>query len=416
MFKFSFQRLLTLLEINSSIEIEPKISVIKGNNIELKDNKILKLRKKLFKSFLNLEEYNKEIFNDKGIHVICETKKELYFSIPMFRKDLTREIDLIEEYSRFIGYKNFDEILPQSLKILAKKRNNHQFIKQYFLNFGFNEIISNPLLDFKKEELNSISLSNPLNIDFTTLRTTTLFKLIEIFKNNFQASFLNRNFFEIGRVFKKNNNKIIEIDTISGIFQIEKLKKSKNPNIEWFIAKGWFENFLNLFNYRDLTIEKNIKNLGLFHPVKSMNIKYKNFSLGTFGELNPNLEIVKDSKYAIYIFELNLNFFKTWRIKNKFNTSKELSKYLPIVKDISIIINKNSDFSLLKQILENTSIYLKRFEFFDIYFDENLNEKIKIGIRLEFESMVMTFTNEIIEEEINKIKEILIKNFDINIQ
>ena len=49
-------------------------------------------------------------------------------------------------------------------------------------------------------------------------------------------------------------------------------------------------------------------------------------------------------------------------------------------------------------------------------YDENLNEKIKIGIRLEFESMVMTFTNEIIEEEINKIKEILIKNFDINIQ
>ena len=416
MFKFSFQRLLTLLEINSFIEIDPTISIIKGNNIELKENKILKLRKKLFESFLNLKEYDKEIFNSKGIHIICETKKELYFSIPTFRKDLTREIDLIEEYSRFIGYKNFNEILPTPLQTLTKKRSNHNFIKQYFLNFGFNEIISNPLLDLKKEENNSVCLTNPLNIEFTNLRGTSLYKLIEIFQNNFQSSFFSGNFFEIGRVFKKSSDKIIEVDTISGIFQIERLKKSKNPNIEWFIAKGWLENFLKLFDYIDLTIEKNSKSLQLFHPVKSMIIKYKNFSLGTFGELNPNLEISKTSKYAIYIFEFNLNFFKNWRMKKRIKAYTELSKYLSVVKDISILINKNSDFSLLKEVLKNSSNYLKNFEFFDIYFDETLDEKIKIGIRFEFESPLITFTNEMIEVEINQIKDILIKKFDSTIQ
>jgi phenylalanyl-tRNA synthetase beta chain len=416
MFKFSFQRLLTLLEINSFIEIDPIISVIKGNNIELKENKILKLRKKLFLSFLNLKEYNREIFNSKGIQIICETKKEFYFSIPTFRKDLTREIDLIEEYSRFIGYKNFDEILPVTLQTLNKKRSNYNVIKQYFLNFGFNEIISNPLLDFKKEQKNFISLSNPLNIEFTNLRTTSLFKLIEICENNFQSSFSNVNLFEIGRVFKKSQDKIIETDTISGLFQIERLKKSKNPNIEWFIAKGLLENFLNLFDYTNLKIETNKNFLTLFHPVKSIIIKYKNFSLGTFGELNPNLEISKNSKYAIYIFELNLNFFKNWRMKKKIKTYNELSKYLSVRKDISVIIDKDIDFYLLKEVLKNSSIYLKKFEFFDIYFDETLKKKIKIGIRFEFESMSLTFTNEMIEEEINKIKNILIKKFDSIIQ
>ena len=415
MFKFSFQRLLTLLEINSFIEIDPTISLIKGKNIELKENKILRLRKKLFKSFLNLEKYDQQIFKINGINIICETKKELYFSIPNFRKDLSREIDLIEEYSKFIGYKNFNEILPISKQNLSKKRNNTHFIKQYFLNFGFNEVISNPLVDFKKEEKNSILLKNPLNIEFTNLRTTTLFKLIEIFENNFQSSFFNRNFFEIGRVFKKKNNKIIEIDTISGIFQLERLKKSKIPNIEWFLAKGLIENFLKLFNYNDLKIEKNTKSLKLFHPVKSMVIKDQNVSLGTFGEVSPNLEIVQNSKYAIYLFELNLNFFKNWRTKNKIKTYNELSKYLPVVKDLSIVIDKKINFSELKEVLKNSSIYLKNFEFFDIYFDENMDEKIKIGIRFEFEATLMTFTTEIIEQEIDKIKEILIKEFNISI-
>jgi phenylalanyl-tRNA synthetase beta subunit len=81
-----------------------------------------------------------------------------------------------------------------------------------------------------------------------------------------------------------------------------------------------------------------------------------------------------------------------------------------------MIINKNIDFSLLKEVLKSSSVYLKSFEFFDIYFDENINEKIKIGIRFEFESTLMTFTTEIIEEEIDKIKQILIKNFNIIIQ
>ena len=103
-------------------------------------------------------------------------------------------------------------------------------------------------------------------------------------------------------------------------------------------------------------------------------------------------------------------------MKKRIKAYTELSKYLSVVKDISILINKNSDFSLLKEVLKNSSNYLKNFEFFDIYFDETLDEKIKIGIRFEFESPLITFTNEMIEVEINQIKDILIKKFDSTIQ
>ena len=413
MFKFSFQRLLTLLEINCSIDINPILYSIKGRNIELKSNKILKLRKKLFKSFLNLESYEKEIFNKNGIRIICETGSDLYCSIPNFRKDLKREIDLIEEYSRFIGYKNFNEIQPLSIQRLSKKRNSITFIKQYFLNSGFNEIITNPFIDSKKAKNNSILLTNPLNIEFTNLRTTSLFKLIEVFQNNLKLNFFLSNYFEIGRIFKKIDDKIVELDTISGIFQLERLKKSKIPNIEWFLAKGFLENFLTLFGYSDLKFEKNTRLLSLFHPVKSMIIKHNNFCLGTFGELNPNFDMVKNSKYSIYIFELNLTFLKEWRIKNKVKITSDLSKYLPVIKDISIIASKTTDFSLLRKVLKTSSIHIKNFEFFDIYFDEIVVDKIKIGIRFEFESYLITFTNEIIEQELEQIKQKLIASFNI---
>ena len=86
---------------------------------ELKKEKIIKLKKKSSSTFLNLKEYNEGIFQKIGIPIVCKTSTDFYFQIPENRKDLVREIDLIEEYSRFIGYKNFSEIKPRKENILV---------------------------------------------------------------------------------------------------------------------------------------------------------------------------------------------------------------------------------------------------------------------------------------------------------
>jgi phenylalanyl-tRNA synthetase beta subunit len=90
---------------------------------------------------------------------------------------------------------------------------------------------------------------------------------------------------------------------------------------------------------------------------------------------------------------------------------KEYSKYPSIFKDLSFKINKTINFYLLKQRFLELSLKLKRVEFFDLYFDEKISQEINIGIRLEFQSNLQTFTNEEIEQEINYIKEKMEKEF-----
>jgi phenylalanyl-tRNA synthetase beta subunit len=60
---------------------------------------------------------------------------------------------------------------------------------------------------------------------------------------------------------------------------------------------------------------------------------------------------------------------------------------------------------------------LKTVRFFDIYSDEKLiTSTIKLGIRLEFQSLKGTLTNEIIEEKMNSLRNLLMKDFNVILQ
>jgi len=412
--RFSFQRLLTLFEILSpslNLKIEKYSTYSKVLN--LKVTSILKLKKNSLLKFLNIKDFDINVFKKAGLIIVGNTKKEIYFKISNSRKDLSREIDLIEEYCRFIGYDNFKEILPKkSMNCFLKSENKYKFIKEFFLNFGFNETINSSIQEETMKKNQSILINNPLNNDFFLLRTELVSKIIENFENNLRLGFSNNNFFEIGRSFKKIKNQIIEEDKISGIFQSFSKKNVAQSSIDWFINKSFFENFFKLFGYKDIIIEPIISTFDLFHPKRSILFKTKNKILGVFGEVHPRFNF----KIPTYVFELNLNDFKDWRKNSSISNYQEYSKYPSITKDISFLINKNTNFNNLKNEIQNICNNLKNIYFFDIYFNPSNINQISIGIRLEFQSFWITLTNEEIEKEITKIKNILNSKFEVHLK
>ena len=66
--------------------------------------------------------------------------------------------------------------------------------------------------------------------------------------------------------------------------------------MEWFLAKGFIENFLALFNYKNIKIEINRFSSNIFHETKSIIFKDENKIIGIFGEVNPALENFKITK------------------------------------------------------------------------------------------------------------------------
>jgi phenylalanyl-tRNA synthetase beta chain len=413
-FKFSFQRLLTLIELTTNCEIQPIKFILNPKKYNLETYKILELKKIFLKNFLNIDIYDPLIFQKAGLKIVCETKNTLYFRIPLIRKDLLRPIDLIEEYSRFLGYKNFPEIVPKKSLCYSKKiSRNKEFIKRYFLNYSFNEVCSNSIIDDFEINENSIYLNNPLNKELSVLRPNIIGNLIKIIEKNIQFSTKNFKFFEIGRTFKFNNLKYVEEDFVGGIFQVD---FSQNEDLEWFIAKGFIENFLSNFQYEDLNFENlSIGYSQYYHSSRSTIIKSDIKEIGFFGELNPQLTRSFNLKKKIYLFEFNLKYLENRQLKSSIITYKEYSKYPTIRKDISIQVEQLTNFYNLKNYIKKEAKYLKNIEFFDLYFNETSKKDISLGIRFVFQSFAETLTTEKIEEELERILFLLEKEFNIKL-
>ena len=417
-FRMAFQRLLTLIEVVADGIINPTILKNKIADLDLNYSRLLQVKKISFKKILNLENYQEEIFKQANLKIVCSTEDTLYFQIPDFRKDLTREIDIIEEYARFIGYKNFKNIFPEisSVSSIKNQTKKLEFIKQFFLNYSFNEVFSNSLVSEQILKSNSISVQNPLNSELALLRSSLINNLIDIVGKNLRFGISNLKFFEIGRVYIKENNIIKEQEYLSLIFPSELSRYTLNSNVDFFNAKGFIENFLSSFNKESIHFENSDKNNECYHPNKFLKITLDNIEIGHFGEINPKYRKLFSLKQNLYLFELNLDRLNTKDLKSKIKLYKDYSRYPLIVKDLSVVISKNINFYLLKDLILKEIRNLKSINFFDVYFDKNVSDKLSLGIRLEFQSFTKTLINEEIDAELQKILLLLNQNFNAELK
>ena len=412
-YRDSFQRLLTLLDITGAAKILPVQYIYSSINKNSQIKKKLKLRKVELKNLININFPDTKVFKKAGLKLICENKDFYYFSIPFGRNDLSREIDLIEEYARFVGYKNIKGHIPKkSLAIQRNSEKNKVFIKQFFLNYGFSEILTNPLQELNKKSEYSVALTNPLNNDFAILRENIIEKMVNIFISNTRLVGKPTNLFEIGRVFKNQNKKLIEEEKLGAVFQLKYYQQRNDDNENWFIAKGFIEILLRNFSNHYLFIKASPKNK-LFHPNRSIEIKLGDIHVGLFGQLRPNNKF--KMKQPTYIFEIDLKYLLPENMESSIPEYKEYSKYPAVTKDISISLSKSVNFSKLKNKVESASNLLKLVQFFNIYLDKHKINHITVGIRLTFQSDNQTLKNQEIELELQKINSMLVEKFDVEL-
>jgi phenylalanyl-tRNA synthetase beta chain len=406
-FKYCFQRILTLLELITDCKISSTKYCTLQEKIEINTSKLLRLKKRNLINFLNIKLPDPVIFQKAGLKVVCETKTDYYFKIPVFRQDLSREIDIIEEYSRFIGYKNFQEILPKKELIYSKSLfRQKNYLKNYLLQAGFDEVITNPISDFDNIMDFSVLINNPLNNELSVLRRSLLPKLISVFELNSKLSNENSSFFEIGRTFKKVSQKVIEQDKIAGISII---KIGTNQELDnWFDGNEMLNEIFTLFGYTNIETKEVKKTISYFHPTRSVLFKHENKTLGIYGEIHPQ---IRKEKYShvdgkIYLFELNLTYFKDWQISSSVKTFVEYSKYPLISQDISITLPINVNIKTLQKNILLQSVYLQNISIFDVYFPktDKITDTFNLGITLEFQSKTETLTKDTIQNEIIKIK------------
>ena len=335
--------------------------------------------------------------------------------IPNRSQDLIREIDLIEEIARLIGYDRFDLNLPNPIKPgkLSLDQLALRKIKNGFIESGFNEVLSYSLVP--EEDENLIKISNPLLLETSCLRDNIWKEHLEIVNRNLKAGQTSCYIFEVGNVFNNNSN-IIQEELLNGaIFGNKKfgnwINSGKENDLNYYQARGKLKEALSSLNIN--IDDKPTSSINFLHPGKTAKLFIEGKEAGYFGEIHPKLILEKKAFKRVYLFSINIA--KLLGASTRKNKWIPLFKQYPIVpkmeRDISFVFNKKFSISeITSQIKKGGKNLLEEVNLIDVFEDIKLGKDyISYTFRLSYRDNNKT----LIDSDIKSIHSNIISKVEI---
>jgi len=373
----------------------------------------------------------KKILTALELEIVTETEDELLLAIPTNKVDVTREIDVIEEFLRIYGYNNIEisekmsytlSFLPQNPFIQIKET-----ISNYLSDNGFIETMNNSLtkaeygenFDFI-DKTQTVPLLNPLSRDLANMRQTLLFSGLENVIHNINHGTTDLKLYEFGTVYQKNPDTNRDDDVTKrfsekeflGLFVSGKRQaecwQEKQTDVDFCFLKNMVTNLLKRVNvHLDTLPTCQIESNSAMNNVLQYGMGEAVFV--TIGLINRKLLKYFDIKQDVYYAEVDCEILMKLA-KGKRIIYEELNKFPEVSRDLALLIDKQITYKEIENLAFKTERkYLKSMNLFDIYEGKNLEEgKKSYAIRLILCDKEKTLTN----NEINTIMDKLIAAFE----
>lgn len=350
----------------------------------------------------------KEILKALEIQVLNEIQNGFEISVPAYRADVTREIDVIEEILRIYGYNKIEA--PQKISFTPVKLNAKDQDElennwaRTLQGLGFNEVMNNSLTSVK-DETDAVKLLNPLSNDLAFMRKSLLEGLLQNAIYNINRKNQDIKFFEFGKIYHKK-------EKYEERKQLAILVSGRNVSENWLQPRSATD-FYNLKAFVKVLLERlaiNYQELALSDSRFSDALAYESDgeTLVRIGKVAPQMlkdfDIDQDCFYA----EIELELAQKLRIIKELKFDS-IPKFNKIRRDLALLIDKNITYhELYKTAKENKSPFIKNINLFDVYEGKNLPEGKK-SYAMSFELLNEEKTLE--EKEISAVMDSLIKSF-----
>jgi len=364
-----------------------------------------------------------------GCQIEQLTRGELKVIVPNFRKDLEISEDLIEEIARIEGYNNLTSRLP-SLPLAPVNPQAEEISQEKIRNIlkgaGFSEVynysfISEELAQgLEKNSKKWLYLKNPISERFAILRPSLLGRLLENIKQNLKYS-KNIRLFEIGKVFHVGDQKIEKKqDSPLNSSISEKnclcLVLSLAHDNSLFELKGMIELILEGFGINNFWFKEADEENISFSQATLANIKIDKEIIGHLGRVSSSLlNLIGLKQGAVGAF-LDMN--KLLRFSQEEYQYQPPSKYPAVLRDLAILVNHNTKFSEILNIIESLNIkFLQDVDLFDVYENKNLAQGRKsLAFHIVYQSKKRTLSDNEVNTEHRKIEKALEKKLGATIR
>ena len=359
----------------------------------------------------NLDEVEIESLLTKLGCVLTSNTDGWDVEIPPYRSsDLTREIDLIEEIARLIGYDNFDTNMPEPLEpgVLSPSKLVERRLRNSFIHNGFQEIVTSSLVAPDNADKNAILIKNPLLSETSSLRTNVWNEHLKILQRNISFGAEGCWIFEIAKTYKKEEDKFVETNLLAGALTGNKRNSkwgssSKHLSLNYFEARGKLKQSLEVLGIE--TIDKHLNNKNFMHPGRTSELFVEGKSIGFFGQIHPSISEKFDLINETYLF--NIEYDALIKAATRKTNWTRIYKNYPTVpymeRDIALIHSKKySSLEIMNLIKKSGRPLLEKVELIDRYEGSSIpDNSISQAFRIRYRDNKKT----LVEEDINPIHE-----------
>jgi phenylalanyl-tRNA synthetase beta chain len=390
-------------------DIYPK--EIKALKVEFRFEKLNKLAGVVFDKTVV-----KQILKDLDFEIKTENADNLMLIVPLYRADVTREADVIEEIMRIYGFNNI--AIPSRVKSTLSFQqgiNPHQLKEKiaHTLNgFGFSEIMTNSISQSKyyAKETDLVRLQNSMTSELDIMRASLLPEALNVLSHNINRKRSNLKLYEFGHIYKVNHKQEekLAIYFTGTVLESNWIAKKELSSI--FHLKGIVESLLSSLGIVHSDLELTEDQYIVLSKNKKAVAKIWTIDEGELAKF--------DVKQEVYCAELNWDYLLKLVSKRTIRF-EELSKFPEVSRDLAVILDESIKFdSIFKKIKSSSGAILKRVDLFDVFVSkEKIGEhKKSYALNFKLQDPNKTLTDKEIDKEINNIIKTLEQSFDATIR
>jgi phenylalanyl-tRNA synthetase beta chain len=290
-------------------------------------------------------------------------------SLPSWRLDLEREIDLIEEVARVYGYNRFANTLPEfgeGVRALPWAEKESE-VRRTLRATGFHEAIASTFCSAAEAALTApqpgltVPLGNPLSEEAGVLRPSLVPGMLAMIAGNLHRDVSDVRLFELGTVFSGTTEKVEERPAVAfGAAGSLPEQGALHPAraIDFHDMKGAVEQVLARFQARAVYFDRFPAEAGLtpewLHPYRAARVAVDGATVGWFGQLHPREAAVWKLKEPVLVGELYLD--RLYKLPLRKPLAKEISRFQPVRRDFSLVLDESVEWERIDQALAGLQI------------------------------------------------------------
>ena len=359
-----------------------------------------------------------------GLAVLSNETAEGLFtvSIPSFRPDLEREVDLIEEVARLHGYDRIPVTMPAGVVDATMpppfQRMQAQ-LRDTMVTAGFSETINYSFvaatavarigLIGDDPRCTQVPILNPLSEEQAVMRTSLVPSMLETVARNLNYRSTNLRLFELRPVFlsadsSETQERLSLVAVMTGRREPDGWAQSGKP-VDFFDLKGVVENLTKSLGMEEVFFDANTTQPYL-HPGKSCAIVAQGDQVvGYLGEVHPRTLSTFDIDQPVYLLDINAEQLLQYSRPER--SFQPLSRFPDVSRDTALLLDNDVKahdvLDMLKKIKSKT---VENLIVFDVYSGSGIPAgKKSLGIRIRYRDMTKTLT----EDEVGKVHDRMIK-------